>query len=122
MLESMANPHAVFNVPPPLEHHDLYGADRALRDAVVREGAAHADAALHEYGRFCGLPDTIELGTLANENAPTLVTHDRFGHRVDLVRYHPAYHALMRVALSEGLHASPWDDGGAAAHVVRAAN
>ena len=37
MLESMANPHAVFNVPPPLERYDVYGADRALRDAVARE-------------------------------------------------------------------------------------
>ena len=121
MLESMANPHAVFNVPPPLERYDVYGADRALRDAVAREGAASADAALHEFGRFCGLPDTIELGVLANENPPTLATHDRFGHRIDLVSYHPAYHALMRIALTEGLHASPWDDRGPAAHVTRAA-
>ena len=121
MLDSMANPHAVFNVPPPLEQYNVYGADRALREAVAREGGSRADAALHAFGRFCGRADTIALGTLANENPPTLSTHDRYGHRVDLVRYHPAYHELMRIALAEGLHASPWDDAQSAAQVARAA-
>jgi putative acyl-CoA dehydrogenase len=37
------------------------------------------------------------------------------------VRYHPAYHALMGIAIQEGLHASPWTDPCAGAHVARAA-
>jgi len=47
--------------------------------------------------------------------------NDRFGHRTDLVRFHPAYHALMRTAITEGLHASPWTEPGPGAHVARAA-
>jgi putative acyl-CoA dehydrogenase len=58
---------------------------------------------------------------LANKHLPEFEPSDRFGHRIDLVRFHPAYHALMRTAISEGLHASPWTEPGPGAHVARAA-
>ena len=50
-----------------------------------------------------------------------LRTHDRYGHRIDEVEYHPAYHELMTVAVGHGLHAAPWADDRPGAHVVRAA-
>jgi putative acyl-CoA dehydrogenase len=64
----------------------------------------------------------MEWGRLANAHPPVLRTHDRFGHRIDEVEYHPAYHQLMEVAVGHGLHASPWEPGArAGAHVARAA-
>ncbi len=45
----------------------------------------------------------------------------RYGHRVDEVEYDPAYHELMRAAISHGLHAAPWADDRPGSHVVRAA-
>src|SRR5439155_465708 len=45
----------------------------------------------------------------------------RFGHRVDEVEYHPAWHSLLRAAVEHGLHASPWREPGPGAHVARAA-
>src|SRR5690606_14017798 len=48
-------------------------------------------------------------------------SHDRYGHRIDRVNYHPAYHNLMRMALREGLHSAPWTDPRPGAQVVRAA-
>ena len=113
--------HEVFNVPPPLVDYDVYRSDRALVEAVAREGAGWADDALAAFGVFCGRADTIALGFQANEQPPTLATHDTFGRRVDRVDYHPAYHSLMRIALSEGLHASPWAEPRPGAHVARAA-
>jgi putative acyl-CoA dehydrogenase len=50
-----------------------------------------------------------------------LRSHDRYGHRIDVVEYHPAYHELMSVAVGDGLHAGPWADGRTGAHVARAA-
>lgn len=117
----LAVTHEVTNQPPALENYNLYEQDRALREAVAREGATWAEGELTEYGRVTGQADTIELGFLANENKPTFHTHDRFGHRQDLVKFHPAYHQLMDMALSNGLHSSPWTDPGAGAHVARAA-
>ena len=37
------------------------------------------------------------------------------------MRFHPAYHELMRVAVEHGLHASPWSEPREGAHVARAA-
>jgi len=64
----------------------------------------------------------IELGFLANEFKPQIETHDRYGHRIDRVRYHPSYHQLMRMAFGEGLHSLPWTSRRVGAQVVRAAS
>lgn len=50
-----------------------------------------------------------------------LRTHDRYGNRVDEVDFHPSYHSLMDVAISEGLAGAPWADERPGAHVARAA-
>ena len=112
--------HEVVNQPPPLTGYNVFGADVALGDALEREGAAWASAELLELGNRAGSLDAQELGRRANENPPVLLTHDRYGHRVDNVRYHPAYHELMKVAVGNGLHAAPWADDRTGAHVARA--
>ena len=118
---TMADTHEVHNVGSELLDYDMYRQDAALVEAVQREGAGWADAALGEFGRLAGSADYLELGVLANQNPPLLDTHDRFGRRVDLVKFHPAYHQLMRSAIEHGLHASPWTEPRAGAHVARAA-
>lgn len=50
------------------------------------------------------------MARLANTELPKLRTHDRQGRRIDLVEYHPAYHALMRRSVAQGLHSSIWED------------
>lgn len=116
-----ANTHEVINVSHELLDYNLFEQDAALKDAVLREGAAWAVNDLSAFGKMLGTSQYLELGTLANRWGPELDTHDRFGHRVDLVRFHPAYHQLMRTAIEHGLHASPWTDPKAGAHVARAA-
>ena len=118
---TLAETHEVVNVGRELVDYDMYRQDAALVEAVQREGAASADAALGEFGRLAGSADYLELGVLANQNPPVLDTHDRFGRRVDLVKFHPAYHQLMRSAIEHGIHASPWSDPKPGAHVARAA-
>ncbi len=113
--------HDVLNQAPTLEEYDVFGADRALGEAVDREGATWARAELRALGELAGSARCQELGRVANEYGPTLRTHDRYGHRVDVVDYHPAYHELMRTAIAHGLHAGPWSDPRAGAHVARAA-
>ncbi|SEG08253.1 putative acyl-CoA dehydrogenase [Thermomonospora echinospora] len=112
--------HDVFNQVPPLEGHDL-ADDPALLDGLEREGAGWASAELHELGRLAGTPQAQEWGRLANEYPPVLRTHDRYGHRIDEVEFHPAWHELMNVAVTHGLHAAPWADPREGAHVARAA-
>ncbi|HEX4233641.1 MAG TPA: isovaleryl-CoA dehydrogenase [Caldimonas sp.] len=118
----LASTHTVTNVARELVDYNLYREDAALQDAVRREDAAWADETLTRFGASIGRADYLELGVLANKVAPELDTHDRFGNRIDLVRFHPAYHALMKTAIENGLHSSPWTDPKPGAHVARAAH
>jgi len=113
--------HDVINQPTALVDYNLFDADVALREGVSREGAGWAEDSLHEFGGRVGTAEYMELGDLANRYPPEFDTHDRFGHRVDLVRFHPSYHRLMSTAIEEGIHSSHWTDPGPGAHVARAA-
>ena len=116
-----ANTHSVENQPPELENINLFEQDIALKEAVNREGASWAKDDISRFGEQVGQASYIELGFQANENKPVLHTHDRFGHRVDQVKFHPAYHQLMRTSIENGLHSSPWTDQKPGAHVARSA-
>jgi putative acyl-CoA dehydrogenase len=113
--------HQVLNQPPPLEGHDAATLDRALMEGVAREGAQGRVDEITSVGRRVGDPTWIRAGEVVNRHGPELHTHDRYGHRIDVVEYHPAYHELMAVAVGEGLAGGPWADPGAAPHVTRAA-
>jgi putative acyl-CoA dehydrogenase len=120
METPMPPTHEVFNQPPPLTGYDT-ADDPAMLDALRREGAGWAEEQVREIGRHAGSAQAQEWGRLANGNPPVLRTHDRFGHRIDEVEFHPAWHELMRVAVSAGIHAAPWRDPRPGAHVARAA-
>ncbi len=113
--------HEVRNQPPPLQDYDAYAADLPLQEAVGREGAGWAEERLHALGRIGGSAEAIAWGFEANENPPVLHTHDRYGHRIDEVAYHPSYHRLMEVAVEHGVHALPWREEREGAHVARGA-
>ena len=112
--------HDVLNQPPPLIDYDVFSTDRVLGEALEREGGAWAREQAAHVGRIAG-GDAMEWGRLANVNPPVLKSHDRYGHRIDEVEFHPAWHALMDAAVSNELHALPWHTPRAGAHVARAA-
>ena len=113
--------HEVLNQPPPLVDYDLFGSDRALMEAVMREGASWAIEELGAFGRTLGRAETIEAGRLANAYPPVPRLFDRYGRRIDEVEFHPAWHELMALAIGEGLHTRPWAEPRPGAHVARAA-
>ncbi len=117
----LAQTHEVSNVSRELVDYNPFTQDAALVEGVAREGAGWAQESLTAFGQLTGSADYIELGALANRHPPEFDTHDRFGNRVDLVRFHPSYHRLMQTAIEHGLHASPWTDPKPGAHVARAA-
>jgi putative acyl-CoA dehydrogenase len=111
--------HEVVNQPLPLENLNLYRVDQTLRDAADRFGAGWAVPRLEEYGTMAG-GALAEAGRLANRHRPELQTHDRYGHRIDAVSFHPAYHELMTAGIRAGIHALPWLEAQPGAHVARA--
>ncbi|MFK0153336.1 acyl-CoA dehydrogenase family protein [Streptomyces sp. NPDC090499] len=99
--------HTVTNQPPPLVGYDLFGADLALVEAVGR----HTDPELLDevrtelsgLGASAGSAQVQEWGVQANEHPPRLRTHDRYGHRIDEVEFHPAWHRLLGKGVGAGL-------------------
>lgn len=114
--------HTVTNQAPALVQYDVFGADRALVEAVERHLAADVlDEGLTELsglGRTVGSAQVQEWGAQANENPPRLRTHDRYGHRIDEVDFHPSWHRLLGKGVSAGLTGAWGRPGG---HVRRAA-
>jgi len=104
-----------------LVDYNLLSSHSALTDALVREGAAHEQAALTALGERLGRVTMFTLGDAANRNPPQLRAYDRSGARLDTIDFHPAWHELMRRLVAEGLHTGPWAQRHPGAHVARAA-
>ncbi|HEX6935717.1 MAG TPA: acyl-CoA dehydrogenase family protein, partial [Actinomycetes bacterium] len=114
--------HEVTNQPPPLVGYDVLGADLALVEAVRTYAGESTVSDLAFLGRLAGSEQAQRWGVDANAHPPVLRTHDRYGHRVDEVDFHPAWHELMRVAVDAGLHGAPWSaQAPKHAHLRRAA-
>lgn len=112
--------HRVVNKPPPLSA-DPWALDLVLQAAFSKWGGERSSAAVEVWSQRIGSTHVRELGFEANRHPPTLLTHDRFGHRIDEVHFHPAWHELMRLGRGGALHALPWRDRDPGAHVERAA-
>ncbi len=113
--------HEVTNQPPPLRDYNVFTSDRALSEAVEREGGGWAAEHLTRLGARLGSAEVIEWGFQANRNLPVLHTHDRFGARRDHVEYHPSWHQILGLSIANGIHTSPWAEPRPGAHVARGA-
>ncbi|MBL8325262.1 MAG: acyl-CoA dehydrogenase family protein [Rubrivivax sp.] len=119
--------HEVFNQAEPLAGVNLFRINRPLRDALTKLVPALPTERLDALGAEMGSAAMQRHARLANEHAPVLHAHDRVGRRVDVVEFHPSYHALLGAALRHGLHGAPWAAGVAGTqgerspHVERAA-
>ncbi len=122
--------HDVTNQPPPLAGINLFDSDPTLVAALRREtgdGAGAQDiwpahrASLRRLGGMLFSEEAQALAEQANRHPPELLTHDRYGHRVDALRFDPAWHALLGMLRASGLHARAWRQPGQGAQVARAA-
>ncbi|BDE07312.1 DNA alkylation response protein [Vulcanimicrobium alpinum] len=113
--------HEVTNQPPPLAEYNAAASDAALLEGLEREAAGWDGDGLLALGARAGSAEAIGWGFDANRHAPELRTHDRYGHRIDEVAFHPAWHRLMETAVAHGLHGAPWREPRAGAHAARMA-
>jgi putative acyl-CoA dehydrogenase len=122
----MAEPDsALFNQSPPFVDIDLFMTDVPLREAVKANGGTAPASILSAFGKHWGSAAMMEQGRLANENPPRLRATDENGARLDIVEFHPAYHAFMTESMKAGLHNMTWRADGTRAgppsEVARAA-
>jgi putative acyl-CoA dehydrogenase len=113
--------HEVFNQPPPLGDYNAFEADTVLVEGLEREGGGWAREQVSAAGAVRGDAEVRELARLANQHEPRLVTHDRYGHRLDEVEFHPAWHELLGLAVQHEIPSFAWRHPEPGAHVARAA-
>jgi putative acyl-CoA dehydrogenase len=111
--------HDVFNQPGALEDYNAFFQDQPLVEATLAFGAGWATDHLHLTGALVGSARVQTLARSANRHLPELRTHDRFGNRVDLVDFHPAYHELMALIFGSEAHSFAWTRDRPGAHVAR---
>lgn len=112
--------HQVFNQPPLLQDYNLFTTDLPLQAAMTREGSDAPTTGVEEFGDKLGRADTLLAGRQASESPPMLQAFDRFGHRINEVRFHPAYHQLMALGKEAGITGLPWDPNQRGGHVLHA--
>lgn len=93
--------HQVLNQPTPLEGYNAYLSDEVLQYWITAFEGEWGDERLTDYGQKVG-GELLQAGFDANRVKPEFAPHDRFGHRVDLVTFHPSYHQLMSSAIEAG--------------------
>lgn len=111
--------HVVRNQAAAPTGYNAFDHDVVLTAAVARE-APWAAARCSALGRLAGDPHVQELARLANENAPALKTHDRYGNRIDWVEFHPAWHELMTLAWQHRVASLAWTAKDPQPHYARA--
>ena len=121
-IQTPINPaRDVLNQPPPLQPIDLLQSDLALAEALSREGGEWGIEAVQEAGVVAGGAEALEHSRRAERNQPLLLSHDRFGRRIDEVELDPSWHWLLDGAVRRAIHSLPWREERTGAHVVRAA-
>ncbi len=111
--------HEVMNQATPFVGHNAFSGDQLLTEIAARAGIAWALPLLREAGRTVASAEVATLAQDANRFTPTLKSHDRFGHRVDEILFHPAWHRLMALAIGQGTHSLAWTAGKPGAHQAR---
>jgi putative acyl-CoA dehydrogenase len=96
------------NQPPPFENLNLFATDRALREAVERDGGAMHLPRIEVFGARMGSADVAVFAAAAHHHLPELRRFDRYGQRLDEVEYHPAYHVMLREGIEAGISAAAW--------------
>ena len=123
MTETLPATNEVFNQSSDYAGFNAYRSDPLLK-LLTAEFPADVVVSLDQHGRFCGSHEAHDLARLANSEKPTLRRFDEKGRRLEMVDFHPAYHALMRRSVAEGLSSSIWSGADSAAgirHRARAA-
>lgn len=110
------------NQPRPYSGINAFRADPLVVDIAGALPRAVRDE-FEAIGRYVTSPEAQELARMANRGVPELRTHGPRGERLDVVDFHPAWHALMRRSVQSGLSGSVWEgraEEEGAGHLARA--
>ncbi|MDD0810950.1 acyl-CoA dehydrogenase family protein [Curvibacter sp. RS43] len=103
------------NQVPELKDYNLFSSDPVLQRAVARGQADWRRPELLRQGAEYGSEATLRAAEDANLYPPELHTHSATGQRIDVVKFHPAWHTMMAMARRNGNANLPYCDTRASA-------
>ncbi|HJG80426.1 MAG TPA: acyl-CoA dehydrogenase family protein [Brevibacterium senegalense] len=112
--------HTVVNQSAPRVDVDEYALNTALVEGVAALAPDADTAEFSRIGQLVGSASFQHDARIVHRQTPQHSSHDRWGHRVDDVEFHPGYHRIIDDALSAGAHAQGWNHPGPGANVDRA--
>ncbi len=112
--------HQVLNQPPARTGVNEFAENPVLGEFVRSIGDAADSSELEAIGALVGSAGFEHDARLANTHPPILNSHDAYGHRIDEVEYHPAYHRILSAAVRAGAHTAAWSGPGPGANAQRA--
>src|SRR5215467_818524 len=101
--------------------HEVVNQVPALTEILAVYDADWFAPQAHEIGKRVGSARVQELARQANRNLPELRTHDRWGHRIDQIEFHPAWHELMSLGMRDEFHCLCWNKPRVGVQIARAA-
>jgi putative acyl-CoA dehydrogenase len=104
--------HEVTNQAPFLENYNTFLSNQALIASIKSFNRGRDDTkSLTEYGGICGKAENLDAAKEINEREPIFVPFDKQGRRVDQVRFVPAYHHIMNLAITHRIPSLSWTGG-----------
>ena len=113
--------HEVLNMPHHLGDQDLWSQDQALQSWTNAFNGGWAKDRLKTIGKIVGSQNVFDKAEKANKYGPELKVFDKYGMRIDQVEFHPAYHELLNLAVSNEVHNFAWRNKRKGSHVVNSA-
>lgn len=121
MYISDMNTHAATNQSPIFEDINLFEIDQPLHKILQHYDASWGAESANTYGEMLGSAEWIRKGHQANTYSPIFHSHNSKGDRIDEIEFHPAYHDILGLSISQGLTSQPWTTTQAGAQTVRMA-
>ena len=90
-----------------------------MQNIIKHYNAQWGEDTAMDYGDLLGSAEWIQKGHQANNYSPLFHSHNSKGQRIDEIEYHPAYHDILGLSISQGLTSLPWVNTQAGAQIVR---
>ena len=107
------------NLVPDLNDVNAFDRDKIASDVIARH-APWARGRASSLGSRVWDPQVLKWARDAQRHTPELRTLDRVGNEVYDVDFHPAYHQLMDLCFSSGVHSLAWTAPEPGSHSARA--
>ncbi|MGV8995603.1 MAG: acyl-CoA dehydrogenase family protein [Parvibaculaceae bacterium] len=108
------------NQSPPLADYNAFDADPVLVEIIKRPESEWGVDTVRAFGQLVGSSEAQQHALQCELRDPVLVSHGRYGNRINEVRRDPSWHWIVDRSIEFDMHALPWRENAKPySHTVR---